>query len=758
MLNNKILIVTIVSILSILSFTGCGSSGSNPSSPVISAVASSNNFAVAEGTGANQVLFNKVSTALNSICMQIRISGVPETFDTTATVKTISGSVKTLKKAAIPFSNGIVLAANDMDFKGIEPFSSMEFSTPIPTGAKIEVYNADIANAQNPAFRYQMIGSYTFRMDYNGNSVVNSHDIILYMAWYMSSPKTVDVIWPFAQDIWSGIQGPIVALPNSITDDLNDDGIVNSYDAALLIAWYQVGRDAEKMVARAKELDPNTNGPVVNYPQDPITWHQIPLNTTASGLNTYNLQVKIHGVDSTFDPVTMLDCSKGTATSTPIEWAKSPSISLSDGVILVCKSIDLMTVNDFNSIFFSETIPNGALIEIYNKDTDTVVAYATMRTLTGISLTPEVLGCDNNSSKDISSVVVTANYSDGSSQTVSSFAYSHTSGTGTLNGTIFSGPSTYGEDVITYTFTEWGNTETSNLTIRTTIAGPSYYAQWGSNGSGDADFSYPNGLNFDSNGNLWVADSYNHRVKKYTATGTLLAIIGGPNTGTGNYEFNDPKDILFDSNDTMFVIEDSGYRVHVFDSNASFSRIIGSQGTANGLVWKPKGGLIDSNNDLFIADTGNSRIQKFDISSSSDSWEAKWGTYGNGIDQFAYPQDIAIDSTGKIYVADSSNNRVITFNPSVSNSFEVFGGQGNGPKQFSNPCGITIDSAGNIYVSDTGNNRIQKFDSSGMLVSIFGGVGSGNGQFNSPSKIAINSDGKIFVSDSSNHRIQVFTN
>ena len=138
---------------------------------------------------------------------------------------------------------------------------------------------------------------------------------------------------------------------------------------------------------------------------------------------------------------------------------------------------------------------------------------------------------------------------------------------------------------------------------------PNYVAQWGVNGSGDGQFQYPAGIATDSAGNVYVADTDNHRIQKFTSSGTFVTKWGVNGSGDGQFQ-------------------------------------------------KPFGIATDSAGNVYVSDTNNQRIQKF---ASAGSLITKWGSGGSANGQFLFPHGIATDSAGNVYVADTHNHRVQKF-------------------------------------------------------------------------------------------------
>jgi DNA-binding beta-propeller fold protein YncE len=277
-----------------------------------------------------------------------------------------------------------------------------------------------------------------------------------------------------------------------------------------------------------------------------------------------------------------------------------------------------------------------------------------------------------------------------------------------------------------------------------------FVLKWGSYGSGDGQFMNPRGVAVDSQGNVYVTDTFNHRIQKFDPDGNFITQWGL--SGFGDGQFYLPIVAATDSNDYVYVADTWNHRIQKFDSSGNFITKWGSYGSGDGFFYAPHGIIADSSGDIYVADTLNDRIQKFD---SSGNFITKWGSSGMGDSQFNQPHGIFVDPNDNVYVTDSWNHKVQKFD-SDGNFIVQWGGFGNEDGFFGVANGITVDSEAFVYVADCWNNRIQKFDPDGIFITKWGNYGSGDGQFYYPDGIAIDSEGNIYVADELNHRIQKF--
>jgi DNA-binding beta-propeller fold protein YncE len=278
-----------------------------------------------------------------------------------------------------------------------------------------------------------------------------------------------------------------------------------------------------------------------------------------------------------------------------------------------------------------------------------------------------------------------------------------------------------------------------------------FLTTWGSEGDGEGQFRNPQGIAVDSAGNVYVADTNNHRIQKFSPSGTLLATWGS--AGSGDGQFQGPQGIAIDSAGNVYVADTQNHRIQKFDSSGEFVAKWGSIGAGLDQFNWPRGLAVDAAGNLYVADYLNDRVLKFTSSGTFvDGWGADGSSHHAG---FIRPADIAIDADSFIYVVEAGSHRVQKFKGDDF-FWLIWGSTGSGDGQFQSPNGIAVDTSGNVYVADTNNHRIQRFDDLGTHLASWGDSGADEGQFATPMGVAADAGGIVYVVEHGNHRVQKF--
>jgi tripartite motif-containing protein 71 len=238
----------------------------------------------------------------------------------------------------------------------------------------------------------------------------------------------------------------------------------------------------------------------------------------------------------------------------------------------------------------------------------------------------------------------------------------------------------------------------------------------GSYGTGNGQFKNPSGVATDSAGNVYLADSGNHRIQKFGPSGNFIAKWGS--FGSANGQFNSPQSVATDATN-VYVADSGNHRVQKFSPGGGFVAKWGSSGSGDGHFNQPAS-IAAQTNTVLVADRGNHRIQAF--VAPDGGFLAKWGTFGSSSGQFKNPSGIATDrggSSNDLYVADFGNHRIQKFRPRPGFTTDFItgwgrnggdGSSGSGDGQFNGPRGVATDQFDNVYVADSGNHWIQKFN------------------------------------------------
>jgi sugar lactone lactonase YvrE len=206
--------------------------------------------------------------------------------------------------------------------------------------------------------------------------------------------------------------------------------------------------------------------------------------------------------------------------------------------------------------------------------------------------------------------------------------------------------------------------DTFNNRIQKFTSTGTFITKWGSYGKADTSgkFNTPQGVAVDGAGNVYVVDWANNRIQKFSGTGTFITkwgTLGSVLTGeevSGNFSL--PHGDAVDNAGNVYVVDSNNNRIQKFSGTGTFITKWGTRGSGDGQFQDPWGVAVDNAGNVYVTDSGNNRIQKF---SSTGTFITKWGTRGSGDGQFVNPWGIAVDAAGNVYVADSGNNRIQKF-------------------------------------------------------------------------------------------------
>jgi len=308
---------------------------------------------------------------------------------------------------------------------------------------------------------------------------------------------------------------------------------------------------------------------------------------------------------------------------------------------------------------------------------------------------------------------------------------------------------------------------------------------------------YPNGLALDDKGDLYISDIGTHRILKLNRPGGLTVIAG---TGEGGYGgdgrpavnalLNAPHDLAFDAEGNLLVADTFNHRIRRIDRQGVITTIAGSgnapyTGYGNpapkDTLNNPQGVAVDRSGNILIADTYNRVVRRLDRNGTltvfAGSVAGLSGDGGPAIEaQLNLPMAVTVGPDDSVYVSDAANSRVrrITADGKIQTVVGFGGGEGLGGAGFVGdggpaekaklftPADVKFDTAGNLYISDSGNNRIRVIRG-GVITTIAGTGRAGFGgdgkvaltiELNTPQKIAVAKDGSVFIADRGNQRVR----
>lgn len=301
-----------------------------------------------------------------------------------------------------------------------------------------------------------------------------------------------------------------------------------------------------------------------------------------------------------------------------------------------------------------------------------------------------------------------------------------------------------------------------------------------------AAFNSVQAVAVDSDGNVFVADTQNHAIRKITPAGLVSTLAGGVESGFSNgvgkdARFAFPVGIAVDRSGNLFVT-DSSSAIRKITPTGTVSTLAGDPvgpGFSNGVgtsarFFGASGLATDSIGNVYVADENNYAIRKITPAGLVTTLAGSGSPgFNNGLGaaaSFSRPRGVAVDSSGNVFVADQNNSaiRKITSSGLVSTlAGSSSAGSGNGVSStasFNQPRGVAVDSNGNVFVADQNNRVIRKITSAGLVSTLAGSGSAGfsNGigsiaSFSDPYGVAVDGNGNVLVADKNNNAIRKIT-
>jgi sugar lactone lactonase YvrE len=320
-----------------------------------------------------------------------------------------------------------------------------------------------------------------------------------------------------------------------------------------------------------------------------------------------------------------------------------------------------------------------------------------------------------------------------------------------------------------------------------------------------AELNYPTGIAFDSSGNLYIADHVNHRIRKVDTSGNITTIAGngtlgylGDSAAATSAELDSPCGVAVDSSGNVYIADTLNHVIRKV-AGGTITTFAGDQSLGSGYTGDtaaatsaqlntPVGIVVDSAGNVWIADTGNSVIREVTTDGNintivGNSYADYGGDGGTAIaSSLNHPLGLALDAAGNMYIADQLNQRirmVAATKGVITTTSIITTVAGNGilaskdtgnlaiDAGLSDPSWVAVDSAGNLFIADLVNNIVRRVAAAdGTIATV-----AGNGQFGVygdggpalqaaitfPLSVAVNAAGKVYVSQGENNVIRVLT-
>lgn len=300
-----------------------------------------------------------------------------------------------------------------------------------------------------------------------------------------------------------------------------------------------------------------------------------------------------------------------------------------------------------------------------------------------------------------------------------------------------------------------------------------------------AQFRQPYGLCSDSLGNIYVADTYNHCIRKISG-GNVTTILGNGTAGDvdangTNARFDHPTGVFY-KNGTLYICDNLNNKIKKMDASGTVTTIAGSgawayqDGPAMQAAFKePKSITVDNAGIVYVADYENHCVRKIENGQVS-TYAGVGGSSGDVLGasstaKFYRPRDLVLDPAGNLYVTDLMNNKIkVVTTGGIVNLVAGSGAQGNTDgvgiaASFNRPTGIDRRQNGDLIVLDAITPKVRVVTTAGVVTTLAGTGASGyqdgpvlTATFNLPQDICYDMQGNLYISDDLNHVIRKLVN
>ena len=309
-----------------------------------------------------------------------------------------------------------------------------------------------------------------------------------------------------------------------------------------------------------------------------------------------------------------------------------------------------------------------------------------------------------------------------------------------------------------------------------------------------AQFQNPSDLFLDSAGNLFVADEYNHAIRRISPEGTIRTIAGNGTPGFSGdggpslkASLNYPSSMFADATGNLYIadyqnsrirkvtadgtistVAGNGQKQYLGDATGDLGPYLGDGGAATRAIIDPAGIRADAAGNLLIADQTNSRIRRITsdgiihtiAGKTSASTFSGDGGPATSAALFA-PYSITTDPAGDIYISDLANYRLRKISTggiisTIAGEGKVnYAGDGGAAAQaiLAQSFSVSLDALNQLYIADSGNNRVRKVSRDGTIATLAGGPSAIATSLSAPSGVLATSDGGVFIADTGHSRV-----
>ena len=289
--------------------------------------------------------------------------------------------------------------------------------------------------------------------------------------------------------------------------------------------------------------------------------------------------------------------------------------------------------------------------------------------------------------------------------------------------------------------------DVTNTGVVNTLAGSGSGIYFGGDGgpANLARFHSPSGIAMDGQGNKYIADTANHRIREITAAGIVATIAG---TGVAGADgdggaaalalLNLPQSVAVDGNNNLYVADTGNGKIRKIDAKGNISTVLDN-------LSNPEYVAVDRTGAVYVADTGNDRVLKLDTSGNVSV-----------LAQVLKPAAVMVDGNGNVWLSELTRVSQIAAN----GAFSIIA---NG---LQTPRGLALTNSGELLIAETGTNLVRGWTATGGLSTIAGtgtagyagdGASAAASELDAASDLVIESTGVIWIADSGNNCIRTLT-